>query len=189
MTDMIEQIIAAVAKKAANKAVVNIAIDGRCASGKSTLAQVLHERLGGNLIHMDDFFLPSYMRTAERLSKAGGNVHYERFEEEVLKGLASGTVFEYGVYDCSTDAVERRIEVQPAAVNIVEGTYSTTPRFGSPYDITVFVTTDAATQERRIRERNGDAGWQMFRDRWIPLEERYFEQCKEVQCADFTINT
>ena len=35
-----------------------IAIDGRCASGKTTLARELAERLGAGVIHMDDFFLP-----------------------------------------------------------------------------------------------------------------------------------
>ena len=36
---------------------VFIAIDGPCASGKTTLARNLNERFGGNVLHMDDFFL------------------------------------------------------------------------------------------------------------------------------------
>ena len=35
-----------------------IAIDGRCAAGKTTLAARLAKELGGDVIHMDDFFLP-----------------------------------------------------------------------------------------------------------------------------------
>lgn len=38
---------------------VFIAIDGPCASGKTTLARNLNERFGGNVLHMDDFFLRS----------------------------------------------------------------------------------------------------------------------------------
>ena len=38
---------------------VFVAIDGPCASGKTTLARNLNERFGGNVLHMDDFFLRS----------------------------------------------------------------------------------------------------------------------------------
>ncbi len=34
-----------------------IAVDGRCAAGKTTLAAQLQKDLGCNVIHMDDFFL------------------------------------------------------------------------------------------------------------------------------------
>ena len=46
-----------------------IAIDGRCASGKSTLAQQLAGLTGAGIIHMDDFFLPRELRTEERLTE------------------------------------------------------------------------------------------------------------------------
>lgn len=38
---------------------VFVAIDGPCASGKTTLSRNLNERFGGNVLHMDDFFLRS----------------------------------------------------------------------------------------------------------------------------------
>ena len=34
---------------------VFVAIDGPCASGKTTLARALNERFGGDVLHMDDF--------------------------------------------------------------------------------------------------------------------------------------
>ena len=67
-----------------------IAIDGRCAAGKTTLAARLAKELGGDVIHMDDFFLPLELRTEERFREPGGNVHYERFKTEVLKPLEAG---------------------------------------------------------------------------------------------------
>jgi adenylylsulfate kinase-like enzyme len=39
------------------KQYVLVAIDGRCASGKTTLAAALKEKLSCEIIHMDDFFL------------------------------------------------------------------------------------------------------------------------------------
>ena len=63
-------------KLLAEKQHVVVAIDGMAASGKTTAAEQLTEQLGGEVIHMDDFFLPPEMRTEERLSQPGGNVHY-----------------------------------------------------------------------------------------------------------------
>ena len=56
-----------------------IAIDGRCASGKSTLSEDVKNTLDVNIVRMDDFFLPLSLRTPERFALPGGNVHYERF--------------------------------------------------------------------------------------------------------------
>ena len=62
-----------------------VAIDGRCASGKSTLAEELKKDLGCAVFHMDDFFLPFERKTAQRLAQPGGNVDWERFREEVIR--------------------------------------------------------------------------------------------------------
>ena len=64
-----------------------IAIDGRAAAGKTTLATLLSQVLTAEIIRMDDFFLPAELRTAERLAQSGGNIHYERFCAEVLPNL------------------------------------------------------------------------------------------------------
>ena len=50
---------------------VLIAIDGRCGSGKTTLASLLAEEFGGALFHMDDFYLREEQRTPERLAELG----------------------------------------------------------------------------------------------------------------------
>lgn len=70
-----------------------IAMDGRAAAGKTTLAEELAVTLGGAVVHMDDFFLPGELRTPERLAAPGGNVHAERFAEEVLPYLRRGEAF------------------------------------------------------------------------------------------------
>ena len=49
-----------------------VAIDGRCAAGKTTLAGELQAALGCNVVHMDDFYLPFSRRTAERMARPGG---------------------------------------------------------------------------------------------------------------------
>ena len=62
---------------------MRVAIDGPCASGKSTLGALLRGVYGANLFHMDDYFLPFARKTPERLAEPGGNVDYERFFAEV----------------------------------------------------------------------------------------------------------
>ena len=61
---------------------VLIAIDGRCASGKTTLARQLQNLRACNVFHMDDFFLRPEQRTESRLKSPDGNVDCERFLKE-----------------------------------------------------------------------------------------------------------
>lgn len=151
-----------------------IAIDGRAASGKTTKAMLLSAALDAPVIHMDDFFLPPALRTEERLAQPGGNVHYERFAEEVLPHLTSGEAFVYRVFDCSRMDFHGLREIPAAPVRIVEGSYAHHPALGDYADLRVFTSVDEAEQMARILARNGERMAEMFRTRWIPMEEQYF---------------
>lgn len=152
-----------------------IAIDGRAAAGKSTLAHKLKYILEGEMIRMDDFFLPPVLRTGERFVTPGGNIHYERFQEEVLPFLSSMEDFTYRRFDCSIMDYQGEVQVKGASCRIVEGSYSLHPIFGDYADITVFCDVDPKVQMERIKKRNGIQMAEMFRTRWIPLEEAYFQ--------------
>ena len=164
-----------------------IAIDGRAASGKSTLAKQLGEILEADIIHMDDFFLPIPLRTEERFQTPGGNVHYERFMEEVLPYLGKPQPFSYRKFDCSRMDYNGNIVVGTSKIRIVEGSYSCHPLFGRYADITVFSDVEPHEQSRRILQRNGEAMAEMFRTRWIPLEEQYFETYNISEKADLKL--
>ena len=56
-----------------------LAIDGRCAAGKTTLAAQLARLSGCTVVPMDHFFLRPEQRTEERFLEPGGNVDRERF--------------------------------------------------------------------------------------------------------------
>ncbi len=166
-----------------------IAIDGMCGAGKSTLAKLLYESLGGNLFHMDDFFLQPHQRTPERLAEVGGNVDYERFQEEVLNPLDEGAEFSYGVFDCGQQCISRWIHVKPAKVNIIEGSYCMHPYFGDKADIKLFLSVDKEEQMKRISGRNTKQQVKRFVEEWIPKENRYFEKyniSKKCICFDTT---
>ena len=153
---------------------VIIAIDGKCTSGKTTLASKLAEIYDCNVFHMDDFFLRPEQRTPERFAEIGGNVDYERFREEVLLPLNSGKAFSYRPFDCSTFTLAPPVMVAPKKLNIIEGTYSHHPYFGNPYDLKILLTVDEETQRQRILERPAFLHKRFFEE-WIPMENRYFE--------------
>lgn len=165
-----------------------IGIDGCCASGKTTLANELAKEFGACVIHMDDFFLPPEMRTAERLSQAGGNVHYERFAQEVANGIKSSKSFSYRVFSCKEGCFTKTVCIEAGKPIIIEGAYAFSPKFPNVYDLRIFLKTDRETQLKRILERNGEQALEVFKTKWIPLENKYFAAFDiEAQC-DIVIN-
>jgi dephospho-CoA kinase len=164
------------------------AIDGNCCAGKTTLAERLRIRLGAAVFHMDDFFLPPQMRSAERLNTPGGNVHAERFLEEVLLPLSRGEAVSVVRYDCKEDRLLEPEIIPPVRISIVEGAYSLHPLLASYYDLKIFCRIDPALQLERIRKRNGIAQLPVFQNRWIPLENRYFEAFSIEQSCDLVVD-
>lgn len=167
---------------------VLIALDGRCAAGKTTLAAHLCGLTDGTVFHMDDYFLQPFQRTRERLDTPGGNVDYERFREEILLPLAQGArEICYRPYNCRTQKLEESISVEVKQVVIAEGSYSCHPALWDAYTLRVFLDVEPEEQMRRIVHREGEAAAQRFRDRWIPLEERYFAAYQIREECDFCI--
>lgn len=154
---------------------MTIAIDGRAASGKTTLAKKLGEIIGASVIHMDDFFLPSSLRTERRLSEPGGNVHYERFAEEVIPYLRGKNSFSYQQYDCSIMDFTDDRRVNKSKWYIVEGAYSCHPQFDDYMDVRIFSHISRKEQLNRIRARNGEKLAEKYRTVWVPMEELYLE--------------
>jgi len=166
---------------------VVVAIDGMSAAGKTTLGDLLSRRYDCNLIHMDDFFLPPALRTPERFETPGGNVHYERFLEQVLTGLASGRSFTYNRFDCHVMACTEKISVSPKTLTVIEGAYSLHPALRDAYDLKVFYPVEPTEQLERIRRRNGERCMVSYRERWIPLENAYIDACQVKECCDLIL--
>jgi len=171
-----------------NKQVV-VAIDGRCASGKTTLAARLAELLDCSLVHMDDFFLRPEQRTAERYAQPGGNVDRERFLAEVLLPLRRGESVVYRPFDCGTQRLREPVALPMTSVTVVEGSYSCHPELAEYYDLKVFLTVKKEEQMARIVDREGPDYAQVFREKWIPLEERYFETLQVEKKCEVVFDT
>lgn len=166
-----------------------VAIDGRCASGKTTLASELKEQLECTVISMDHFFLQPHMRTKERLDTPGGNVDYERFLKEVLEPLSKGNPFSYRPYNCGTGQLDAPIPVTSKPITIIEGSYSCHPALCTYYDYRIFLTTSYEKQLQRIELRNGTDRIMVFREKWIPLEELYFTELDIEKQCNITVTT
>lgn len=164
-----------------------ISIDGRAAAGKTTLAKALSQELRADVVQLDDFFLPADLRSAERYAEVGGNVHYERFAEEVLPYLSKAEAFSYRRFSCAKMAYKDRKTIESPQWRIVEGCYSLRSGFGKYYDFSIFCDINPEKQMQRIMERNGPEQAIVFKERWIPLEERYLQSDKVAERADLIL--
>ena len=164
-----------------------IAIDGRAASGKTTLAGTLAIILDADVIHMDDFFVPPALRSEERFRIPGQNIHHERFCEEVLPHIAAKEGFSYRVFDCGVMDYNGKRQIGDKPFRIVEGSYSLHPIFGRYADITVLSDVSTEEQQARILHRNGAEMLARFAARWIPMEEAYFSHYAIADRADIRV--
>lgn len=179
-------VIGAVEEKRRTQDRVVLVMDGMSTAGKTTAVEALSHRWNAPVVHMDDFYLPRELRTEERRAEPGGNVHYERFLEEVLPHLKAGEAFTYRLFDCATLDYCGEKTIPAAPVTIVEGAYAMHPIFGDYGDVTVFFSIDPEAQLARARLRNPD-NWADFRDRWIPLENAYHAAYHTRERADIVL--
>ena len=166
-----------------------LAIDGRCTAGKSTLASYLCELFPAAVIHMDDFFLPPYMRSEKRLAEPGANIHIERIETEIIRPILFGErELTFSKFDCSLGRIRESIRLSLAPLTIIEGVYSMRPELLPLYDIRVFLDVGADEQIKRLKARSPEK-LDMFISRFIPLEERYFSHFQTRSLCDFYFDT
>ena len=173
-TDAFIQACSAIDGLLATKEHLVVAIDGRCGAGKTTLAAELQAHYGCTVISTDHFFLRPEQRSAIRLATPGENVDHERFLKEVLLPLKRGRPFAYRPFDCSRMELGLPVSVCPGKLTIVEGSYSCHRSLWDHYDLRIFLTVDRQEQLHRLMVRNGTYVG-VFLEKWIPLEERYFE--------------
>ena len=161
---------------------VLVAIDGPCASGKSTLGAALAELYCCPLLHMDDFFLLPQDRTPERLAKPGENVDHERFDREVLSPLCHGQTAVYRPWQCRSGCFGPAVPVEPGPLTVVEGSYSLHPSLRDRYQLRVWV--EAPWEVRRTRLERRDPGCvDRCLNIWVPLEDHYFQACHVKDCC------
>ena len=167
-----------------SKSPILVAIDGPCASGKSTLAQLIAAQYICSLFHTDDFFLRPEQRTPERLSEVGGNMDRERLYKEILIPLKQKNPVLYRPYSCKTQTIADCINIPFCRLNIIEGVYSLHPTLRQFYDLKIALNISDTQQLQRLRHRETPENFKLFCERWIPLEKKYIEQTSLFESAD-----
>ncbi len=164
-----------------------VAIDGPCASAKSTLGAALGEVFRACVVPLDDFFLQPFQRTKERLAEPGGNFDRERFLSEALLPLANGRDFSYRPYNCADQVLGEPVTVRATPLCIVEGVYCQHPLLRSYYDLKAALRVDPKEQAKRLLRRNGPDMLKRFEAEWIPMENAYFEAFSIFETADVVL--
>ena len=164
---------------------LTVAIDGRCAAGKTTLADRVGRALQGqcNIVHTDDFYLPFACRSADSEQRPAGHMDIERLKSEILLPLSNGNTAIYRPYNCHEDRFLPSVRLDAAKCTIIEGSYSCHPQLRALYDLRIFLDIPKAEQLARLANRD-PAALPAFQSRWIPKEELYFIACQVRENCD-----
>lgn len=165
-----------------------ISIDGRCGSGKSSLAALLQRLFGCRVLHTDDFYLPPAQRAPGWETQPGGNMDFERLMREAIRPALAGQPIDYRAYSCQQGRLLPPQRLAPAPLTLLEGSYSQHPALGAPCALRVFLHCAPGEQARRLKAREGEY-FEVFQTRWIPLEEGYFARYRIPEQCDMFVDT
>lgn len=163
---------------------VVVAVEGRSAAGKSTLAKRLAAAVanGTTVIEMDDFYRVMDPKKRAALTPRKGVDSYfdwQRLAAEVLSQLRVGTSLRFATYDWDKNQLAEEHGIDVGSLVLVEGVYSARPELRPYIDCHILVETP--TDERRHRQlARGQSSIEWIR-RWAAAESLYFD---EVYVAD-----
>ena len=155
-----------------------VAIDGFGGAGKSELAQALNDQIDeAAVVEVDDFWHPSTTRPQRDrvVVDPGCDYDWRRLLDQVITPLREDRPAWYQRYDWGEDELLDWVEVTPGGTVIVEGVFSTRPELRSAYDCTVWVDCPIELCLKRGYERDGENGFDLWENEWIPAYRRYVE--------------
>lgn len=140
-----------------------IGVDGKGATGKTSLAARIAAALPGSVIvHIDDFARPD-LRGWER----------DRFVRQVLEPLLAGRSARYQRWDFDRNLGAEWHTVPVGVPVVVEGVSATDVRLGVPWDFTIWIEVPYELRLARARERDGPEMMERWLTDWMPSEDAY----------------
>ena len=123
---LISILAAALAQKPTKPLV--LALDGRCGSGKTTLADWLARQFPASIVlHTDDFYLPPAQRVRGWEKTPCANMDLIRLRDEALRPAYEGQPVLYRAYSCRAGTYQPVQELAAQPLVILEGSYSHHP--------------------------------------------------------------
>ena len=186
---------------------IRVAIDGRTASGKTTLANELADCLsakGRDVIRtsIDGFHRPKVERYARGRHSAEG-YYYDARDLPAINALLLDPLgpggdgwYRTASFDLHNDLpIEQDPQFAPAdAILIVDGTFLQRPELRDGWDLAIFVETSEHVSEQRGIDRDAahlggaEATRQLYADRYRSAFDLYQHSCAPASAADAIFN-
>lgn len=150
-----------------------VAIEGKCCSGKSTLADLI---TNATIIHADDFFSDSTSLDFKRI-------------RNVLSNLKPNQSFTYEVYNCMTDYYYKKTIDCVKNIVVLEGVYSYHQELRDLIDKVVYVNSIKEIQMKRLEDRckHNKELFDKFINLWIPREDEYYDSYDFILNSDLIV--
>ena len=167
---------------------VLIALEGRCASGKTTISKLIKDV---TLIHIDDFFD----------EKKEDRLNYKELINLLnrIKNAKVGEIIEFNAFSCRDwKYYKKEITVNNvilfefksfAALFFIffEGVYSYSEEIRDYFDKVIFSVISKDEQLNRLNKRENEYYLQKYLNEWIPSEEEYYKSFDFVSNANILI--
>ena len=150
-----------------------VGLDGLGASGKTTLAELVAQRLDDvAVVHLDDFTRP-------------GTVGWERerFRSQVFEPLSAGRAARYQRWHWTSDAPTDWCDVPPGSTVIVEGIGAAEPPDGLAWDRLIWLSCPTSVRMGRA-ERRDPGRFSCWSQTWRPIEQQWFDSDEPWRNAD-----
>jgi uridine kinase len=185
---------------------IRIAVDGRTASGKTTLSDELAgglRRQGRDVIRtsIDGFHRPKAERYARGRHSAEGYYDDARDLSAIVAlllvplGPGGNRIYRTASFDLETDQpIEQQpLTASPDAILIVDGTFLQRPELRDGWDLTIFLQTSDGIAEQRGMVRDArllggsEAARRLYAERYSPACDLYERLCAPASIADVVI--
>jgi len=145
-----------------------IALEGKCASGKTTLSKNIQNV---TIIHVDDFF-----------SNTNDPLQFDKIRD-IINNLKPNKPFTYDVYNCMDNSFSSKHIDSVSNIVIFEGVYSYHEKIRDLFNEVIYVNEAHNQLERLLKRCNGNTIlYNKFINIWIPRENSYYDS------FDFILN-
>jgi uridine kinase len=171
---------------------VLVALDGRSAAGKSTVAHHVGAQTAALVIDGDDFYRggdDEFWNAKGPAEKVDAVIDWRR-QRALLTRLGRGEAARWQPYDWDADdgRLGTAVTAGPAAVVLLEGAYSARPELADLFALRALLQLPRATRRERLLEREGERYRAEWEARWQEAEDLYFEILMPPESFDLLLD-